>query len=404
MSASASATNAASPPVWHSILAGMSAYLVGIGLARFAYTPLLPALVQGHWFDASQAAYLGAANLAGYLVGALAANPLASRWPTRGVLRMTMLITSLALLACAWPLSVSWYFGWRFVSCFGGGVLMVLAAPAVLPRIAPARRGMAGGLVFLGVGLGVAASGTLVPLLLQHGLALTWAGLAALSLLLTAVAWGGWMASDLAQPKDVAEASPLPTNWPLRALWLQYALVGMAVVPHMVFLVDYVARGLGEGVIAGSRFWVAFGIGAMAGPVAAGQLADRLGLRRALQLAYGLLLVAMVIALLGLLGRTGLYISSTLMGALTPGIVPLVLGRVQELLATRPPAHREAWSRATVAFATMQAAGAYGMSFLLTHSGGNYALLFGLGTVAVVGVLAVEAATRLLPTPQSMPS
>ena len=43
----------------------------GIGLARFAYTPLLPALVDGNWFSTSQAAYLGAANLAGYLAGAV---------------------------------------------------------------------------------------------------------------------------------------------------------------------------------------------------------------------------------------------------------------------------------------------------------------------------------------------
>ncbi|XHS76528.1 YbfB/YjiJ family MFS transporter [Burkholderiaceae bacterium UC74_6] len=380
-----------SPPVWRAVLAGLCAYLVGLGLARFAYTPLLPAIVQAHWFDASQAAYLGAANLAGYLAGALSANPLASRWAARAVLRWTMLVTSLTLLACAWPLSFSWFFVWRFVSGFGGGVLMVLAAPAVLTCVAAARRGLAGGLVFLGVGLGVAASGTLIPLLLEHGLALTWTGLAALSLLLTGAAWSGWPQGEVARTAtDDAESSSLPASWPLRALWLQYALVGLAVVPHMVFLVDYVARGLGEGVVSGSRFWVAFGIGAMAGPVAAGQLADRLGLKRALQMAYALLLVAMAIALLGLFGRTGLFVSSVLMSALTPGVVPLVLGRLHELLAGRPDLHRQAWSRATVAFATMQAAGAYGMSFLLTHSGGNYALLFGVGVAAVVLVVAME--------------
>ena len=52
-------------------VAGLCATLVGIGFARFAYTPLLPALVEAGWFSPPEAAYLGAANLIGYLVGAV---------------------------------------------------------------------------------------------------------------------------------------------------------------------------------------------------------------------------------------------------------------------------------------------------------------------------------------------
>ena len=59
------------PGPWRGAIAAFCALLVGIGLARFAYTPLLPALVDGNWFSTSQAAYLGAANLAGYLAGAV---------------------------------------------------------------------------------------------------------------------------------------------------------------------------------------------------------------------------------------------------------------------------------------------------------------------------------------------
>ena len=58
---------------WRAVLSALCASLVGIGLARFAYTPLIPALIAEHWFGPSQAAYLGAANLAGYLAGALLA-------------------------------------------------------------------------------------------------------------------------------------------------------------------------------------------------------------------------------------------------------------------------------------------------------------------------------------------
>ena len=62
--------------LWRATLSGVCANLVGIGLARFAYTPLIPALILAGWFSPTQAAYLGAANLAGYLAGALLARPL----------------------------------------------------------------------------------------------------------------------------------------------------------------------------------------------------------------------------------------------------------------------------------------------------------------------------------------
>ena len=39
---------------WRVTLAGLCASLVGIGLARFAYTPLLPVLITEGWFPASQ--------------------------------------------------------------------------------------------------------------------------------------------------------------------------------------------------------------------------------------------------------------------------------------------------------------------------------------------------------------
>jgi Uncharacterised MFS-type transporter YbfB len=43
-----------------------------------------------------------------------------------------------------------------------------------------------------------------------------------------------------------------------------YALNGIGWMPHMVFLVDFVARGMGKGVQIGSEFWVVFGIAAIA--------------------------------------------------------------------------------------------------------------------------------------------
>src|SRR5205814_949438 len=202
-------------------LSGLCSSLVGIGLARFAYTPLIPALIAAEWFSPGHAAYLGAANLAGYLAGALVARPIAARLRAVTVLRAMMVIAAAAFFACATPRSFVWYFVWRFAAGVSGGTLMALAAPTVMPHVPPARRGLAGG----------------------------------------------------------------------------------------------------------AGYWVVFGLGAMVGPVLAGQLADRIGFARAVRLAL-LAQAAAVAALVVTASPVALFVSSAIVGALVPGIVPLVLGRV----------------------------------------------------------------------------
>src|SRR5882672_5445343 len=312
-------TGAAISPI-RATVAALSANLVGIGLARFGYTPLIPALVAAGWFTPSAAVYLGAANLAGYLAGALGARLLAARIGATELLRWAMLLTAVSLLACALPLGFGWFFVWRFLSGGTGGVLMALAAPSVMPRIPPARRGLAGGAIFTGVGLGIAASGTLVPFLMQWGLVETWLGLGAITLVLTAIAWNGWPAgTHMPEPRSARPATP-PTAPALRALYLEYALNAVGLVPHMVFLVDFIARDLGQGLHEAARYWVIFGVGALVGPLAGGHLGDRIGFRTALRLAFVAQALCVALPLVTVSG-IGLAISSFIVGASVPGIV-----------------------------------------------------------------------------------
>ena len=377
--------------------------LVGIGLGRFAYTPLIPALIAADWFSPGQAAYLGAANLAGYLVGAVAARHLAARVPAARVLRGMMLLATGAFFACATPLSFLWFFVWRFLAGLAGGSLMVLGPPTVLPHVPAARRGLAGGLIFTGVGLGIAASGTLVPLLLRAGLSVTWYGLGAVALVLTALVWRGWPAASGLPPVAAPRAAAVSvgargTRLALVALVVEYGLNAVGLVPHMVFLVDFVARDLGQGLATGAAYWVVFGVGALLGSAAAGAAGDRIGFGPALRLS--LLVQAAAVGVLALTaGPAALAVSSFVIGAFVPGCSTLVLGRVRELLADDAVAQTAAWSRATVAFALGLAAAAYGFSFIFARSGG-YALLFGLGGAVLLVAFILDLAVALrLPTP-----
>jgi predicted MFS family arabinose efflux permease len=174
----------------------------------------------------------------------------------------------------------------------------------------------------------------------------------------------------------------------LRALFVEYALNAAGWVPHMIFLVDFVARGLGRGVAVGAQYWVLFGIGATVGPLFSGALADRLGFGRALRIAFVLQICGVSIPALGF-GMSWLMVSSVLVGAFVTGTVPLVLGRVHELLEHHPAQQNPAWRTATVGFALFQAVAAYGMSFLFSHNG-DYRLLFAIGTGAMLLALAID--------------
>lgn len=368
--------------LWRFSLAGLCASLVGIGLARFAYTPLIPTIVSAHWFSPSSAAYLGAANLLGYLAGAALADFAAKRFPARVILRSMMALVTIAFFACSHPWSFAWFFVWRLLSGIAGGTLMVLTAPTILPHISPSKRGIAGGAIFTGIGLGIAASGTLLPLFLREGLSQAWMGLGIVSFLLTCVAWSGWPRTGPIYASPTHAAHRVDVDPRVFSLFFEYALNAVGLVPHMIFLVDFVARGLHQGINVGAEYWVVFGLGAMIGPILTGHLADRIGCGRALPIAYLLQACAIAVPAFAL-DSDWLILSSLVMGAFTPGIVTLVLGRIQKLLVHHPSIHRRIWTRATIAFAISQALSAYGMSFLLARFS-DYTLLFEIGSAAMV--------------------
>lgn len=387
---------AATTQAWQYVLAGFAASLASIGLARFAYAPLVPALIQAHWFTSSSVVFLGAANLTGYLVGALIGQPLARRFSSMQVLRAMMVLVTLAFVACSQPLSIGGFFGWRLLSGIAGGAIMVLAAATILPHVPRERRGLAGGAIFLGIGVGIAGSGTVVPWLLDMGLQAAWLGLAAISAALTLLTWQAWPAHGAAsRPLHDTPHNPASVHAPAdhRAgvvlLFAQYGLMAVALVPAMVFLVDFVERGLGAGAAAGAHFWILYGIGAMMGPPLYGWLGDQLGPRRALRVALAAQSVAMG-ALSFAHDHAWLGAAALVVGTFPPGIVPLALARIHDLIPRDALAQNQAWSRATVSFATFQALAGYGYSAVFSASGGEHRTMFVIGTAALIIALLAE--------------
>lgn len=373
-------------------LAGLCATLIGLGIGRFAYVPLLPLLIDAHWTSAGGAAQLAAANLVGYLLGGATAHRIAL-WRGPGpAIRAAMLAVLVSLVACSVNLGVPWLWLWRLVAGAAGGMLMILAAPYLMSKVPVAARGKAIGMVFSGIGIGVVLSGLGVPAVGAADLGHAWLMLAALVALALVYAWPKFSArSDVAPPALPPQA--LFPRGALLALLCAYVLDAIGYLPHTVFWVEYLVHDLGKPLSIGGAFWAVFGAGAAIGPLLSGVAADRFGFRRTLIACFACKAAAVALPLVST-SMPALFLSSFAVGALTPGMVAVASGRVVEIAGAA--AHQRNWAMMTFSYALVQAIGGYAMAatYGATHS---FALLFSVGAFALL-VAALVAARGASPS------
>lgn len=407
-------------------LAGLAATFVGNGIGRFAFIAMMPALIQAGWFTKAQASYLSVATLVGYVVGARLTEWLLQRFSVTALMRASMLGCALGYLMCVFEgAPLVWYLVWRTAAGIGGAILMVLAAPLVLPQHLPTIRGRVSGVVFSGIGLGTMVAGFAVPLLIG-GIALVlniggdstrlihfegvrgaWLGMGLLCVALTVFAWRQWpRAGGSAAPAVAAAEAPVAAPLPrelrvaLGLLLAAYTLNAIGYLPHTLFWVDYIVRELHQPLASGGFYWAVFGVGAAIGPLLTGSLADVFGLRRCLLAGFLLKAVGVGLPLVGSHPAL-LFTSSLLVGLFTPGIVALVSAYVLECLG--PQHHRKAWGLLTTSFAASQA----GVGFVMAKIAANvdsYEPLFAFSAAALlVSVACVACIARKPETAPAAP-
>jgi predicted MFS family arabinose efflux permease len=362
-------------------LAGAAAACAGNGLARFAYVPIFPVMVTAGWVDGGQAGLLGAAALAGYLIGILAGRRIAARLGVPATLDLGMALVVLSLAACAWNLGFAWLMAWRGMAGIAGGLLMALAGPATQASVPPQRRGTAGGLVIAGVGIGIVAGALLVPPLLAHGLPTTWLGIATAVALLWLAVRRDWPGMELH-----GAAAQRPPAAP--RLLLTYGLHSAGMVPPMVYLADLAARGRGLGIAAGALTWLLFGAGGIIGGVASGRLLDRIGTRPALLLWLAVQVLALALALLP--SPIAVSAAAIAAGFAAMGVTTVTLTLCREIAPAQSAA---LWVRATAVFGVVQTAVAFALAPLFAATGDSHAMVFAVGLASSLAALA--AATGL---------
>ena len=189
----------AAPGAWPIALAGLVALAVAMGIGRFAFTPILPMMLQGGLVDLPGASWLASANYLGYLLGAVLCTLQPWLWARcrwlpllaySSLVRAGLLATGVLTLAMAWQVPAAWPL-LRFAAGVTSAVVFVFTSGWCLSHLSRLGVPAMGGLIYVGPGAGIVVSGVFASgMLAWHWSAATaWLIFGVLAFMLSALVW-----------------------------------------------------------------------------------------------------------------------------------------------------------------------------------------------------------------------
>lgn len=336
---------------YKTILAGIAALILTVGLARFAYTPLLPEMRAHAGLSAQAGGWLAAINYMGYIAGALVASSIADLERKFALYRAGLLIGALSTAAMGLTQDVYLWAILRFIAGLAGAAGLLIASGLVLNWLMQHGFKPELGLHFAGLGVGVAISG-LAAVAMAGSLdwSAQWLALGALCCAFFIPAWA-WMPRP--QPAHAQSAAFTPPPPPSRrwTLWMvaAYGCAGVGFVVSATFIVAIIGRlPLPPG--AGPWVWVLVGISAAPSCFLWDQAQRAVGSFPALLAAYALQIASVLLTAL-FDGMAANLLGAALFGVTFVGIVSLTL----TLIGRRFPANpAKAMARLTLSYGAAQ--------------------------------------------------
>ena len=332
---------------------------VSLGITRFAYGLLLPAMRGDLGWSYTLAGGMNTANALGYFLGALA-----TPWLMHRVGPSTLLWVG-ALLASAF-MGLSGFFvdaQALLVQRLLAGVasaLVFIAGGLLAARLGardPQRGGLLLGVYYGGTGVGIVLSALVVPWVLDatqaqaHGWRWAWWGLALVCVLASGLLlWPARVMAAWAQPVAPAATAHMVFRWrQFRYALAGYTLFGVGYIGYMTFVVALL-RAQGSSALAVMVFYALLGVAVMASSRIWARLLDHHRNGRAMAILNALLGLATVLPALTQSWPVVLA-SGLLFGGVFLSVVASTTALVRHNL---PPS---AWASGISAFTVMFAAG-----------------------------------------------
>ena len=387
---------------WVVLAASVATVFAALGLARFGYTMILPDMRRGLQLSYTQMGALATGNFVGYLVFALVGGYLASRFGPRLVISISLLFTGAAMVLTGLASGFAIALLGRTLTGIGSGGSNVPAMGLISAWFERRRRGMASGIAVGGSGIGMVATGWVVPRIVTSfptdGWRVSWHLLGGVAIVLGV---GTWLvlrdrpqamglqplgAEHAAPPEPAATESASP-HIPLRRLYtdpllaqlgLIYAAFGFSYVIYATFFTAYLTEERGLSPTQAGAMWSLVGVLAIFCGFVWGGVSDRIGRRAGLALVYAL--EGLAILMLALWATPiGALASAFLFGATALGIPAIMAAACGDFVGPRlAPA---AFGAITLIFGVGQSIGP-SVGGWLTDWSGSFAMAFLLAAAA----------------------
>jgi predicted MFS family arabinose efflux permease len=362
-----------------------------LGLARFAYGLLVPAMrSELHW-SLAQAGALTTANGVGYLLGAIASALVARRLGVTATFRLGMVVTAAALAATAASSSYPVLLLTRAVAGLSGAFVFITGGVIASHAAARARSAAPLAIYFSGAGLGIAVSGVFIPPVLAGDPGrwpLVWVALGAGAVLATVVSWTAARGpNEISTTANGLDLAALARLWPVTGAYLLFAA---GYIAYITFLSAYLAAHHAS-VVQEALTWALLGLAAVVAPALWSRPIGTWRGARALATALAVIGTASLIALVSAT-PAAVTVSAIGYGASFLAVPAAVTSAVRESI---PPAD---WTRAlatfTIVFAAGQTAGPYLAGALADRYGAGATLAWTAALCAAAAALALLTPSR----------
>ena len=331
---------------WVIVLTGILAFMLAHGFGKMAYTVILPSMRDGLSLTYTQVGLIASGNFIGYLIISVVGGFLASRFGARNVIFLSLLVTGGGLFLTGFSDSFSFAFITRLITGFGNGGVPVpmITLPAIW--FSARKRGLAMGMVNMGVGLGLSVAGLLLPYCISYygpqGWKYAWYLMGVTVLACSFICFA--LLRDHPREKGLTmygggaheEQAGLPENITLRSamhrvagesqIWKLssvYLAFGFSYIIYLTFFIAYLTKELSMSATEAGRVFALLGFLSIFCGLPWGSLSDRIGRRYAS--TFGHLTIAICFLLFACYRQPlGAYLSAIIFG-LTAFAIPVIV-------------------------------------------------------------------------------
>ncbi|MBY6262367.1 YbfB/YjiJ family MFS transporter [Azospirillum sp. 412522] len=376
------------------LVGGLIGLAIAMGIARFAFAPILPAMQDATGLRADGAGLLASLNYLGYFVGALGAGMVPHGATRTAVFRLSLLVSAATTAAMGLDLgdagqAMPVWLVLRFLSGVSSAGIFILGIAMVLDTLTRQGGERFAGWLYTGVGLGIASSGLFVALFGGRlGWDGSWLALGAICAVLGLMP-GLWVRDPVPQQhsakagavENTGAAHRSGLSAPLLLLTLAYFLEGGGYIVSATFLVSILKTDPGTAAI-GEAAWMVVGIGAMGAGVFWAAVAKRSSSWWSLILAHLTQTVAILLPMTG--SPTASVVSALLFGGTFVGIVSQAFALGRQLSAG---ASAKIVGALTAAYGLGQIIGPLPAGLVVTRTGSFNIALLGAAAAVLLGTL-----------------